>query len=165
MNIFNNPYKTTESWTAQGAIIQYYIAGQEADKIPLMISDLQIGYGQQQTPFYPLNSDSTGASKRVVIKGAPQGSLSMTSIYCPTPGKIKEFLATAARDCVTAGEDMIITVRPFGDIKCGNESVTDAPVITLTGVELATIGFSIASGAVTLVNMPLSFSFTNMEID
>jgi hypothetical protein len=38
-------------------------------------------------------------------------------------------------------------------------------VITLTGVELASIGFSIQSGAVTLVNMPLAFSFTDMDID
>lgn len=165
MHVFNSPYKTTESWTAQGAIIQYYITGQEAEKIPLVIAGLEIGFAQQQTPFYQLNADESGGGKRIVVKGAPQGSLSITSIYCPTPGKIKEFLAAASRDCVTAGNDLVITVRPFGDIKCGNESVTDAPVITLTGVELASLGFSIQSGAVTLVNMPLAFSFTDMDIE
>ena len=167
MQIFNSPFKSTQSWTSQGAIINYGIgiSTETFQQIPLMVSGLSFSYTQQATPVFPLNTDGNGNATKINIKGAPQGQLQLQSIYCPVAKNIDDFLEKASRSCVGEAEQLIVTIRPFGDIKCGNESVTDAPVITLTGVELATIGFSIASGAVTLVNMPLSFSFTNMDID
>lgn len=169
MDIFNNPYKNTESWSAQGAIIMWYIgsvgAESEANKVPLMINALNLQYGRGQQSFYPLNADASGNATRVNIKGAPTGALQFTSIYCPVQGQIDEFLKAAQRDCIKSGEEMLITIRPFGVIKCDDRPVTQAPRWICTGVEMNGLGLNIQSSEVTLVNMPLTFNFTGLKID
>ncbi len=163
MNIFNNPYKTTETWTSQGAIIEYYVKGQNAEAVPLMIAGLNLTFSRQKASYYPLNQNATGGATKINVNGAPQGALGITAIYCPTPGKIKEFLEKAARDCVQAGEELVVTIRPFGNVKCGNTTVTEQQKFELTGVELVTLGLTIQSAEVTIVNMPLQFQFTDLD--
>lgn len=169
MDIFNNPYKNTETWSAQGAILMWYTgttgSDGSANKIPLMINALGLQYGRSQQAFYPLNSDASGNATRINIKGVPNGTLQFTSIYCPVPGEIDAFLKAAARDCIKPGEEMYITIRPFGAIKCDDRPITDSPRWTLGGVEMNTIGLNIQSAEVTLVNMPLTFNFTGLGLE
>jgi len=169
LKVFNNPYKTTESWSAQGAIIMWYLgtpgADSDANKIPLMVNAVSMQYNRQQISFYPLNADASGNATKVNVKGAPTGSLQLTSIYCPTPGEIGKFLEAAARDCAKAGDEMYVTIRPFGTIKCGDQPVTKAPRWILSGVELNGLALNIQSAEVTLVNMPLAFTFSGLQIE
>lgn len=169
MEIFNNPYKNTESWSAQGAIINYFKGSNgtesDANKVPLMISTLTLQYARQQSSFFPLNADASGNATKVNIKGAPSGTLQFTSIYCPTPGTIEDFLKMAARDCIKSGDEMYITIRPFGLVKCADQPILKVPRFVLSAVELAGLGLNIQSSEVTLVNMPLSFTFTGLKIE
>jgi len=166
MQIVNSPYKTTQSWASQGAIINYGKADIEAGPIPLMVAGLSLTYDQQASPLYPLNTDGNGNATKINIKGAPRGTLQLQSIYCPVPKNIEDFLEKASRDCVAAGDEMFITIRPFGDIKCAaGTNVTGDDVFKLKGVELVSLGLNIQSGEITLVNMPLSFTFTTLELN
>lgn len=165
MQIFNNPFKTTESWTAQGAVLEYGIKNQKFSKVPLVIQGLSMQYGQQAAPIFPINTDGNGQATRINVKGAPSGQLTFNTTYSPVPGTIKDFIQKASRDCVTAGNELVITLRPFGDIKCAGRTATDKTTFTLTGVDLVSLGITIQGGEVTLVQMPLSFTFTTLDMD
>ena len=186
-NIFSNPYKITESWSAQGAVVNWG-EGYDTDnngvldfnaldvskdltkKCPLMITGINLDYSRQSQQIYPLNSDGNGNSTKVTIKGAPQGILQITSVYSPIAESITKFLEACSRDCVKAGTGVWMTIRPFGDIKCTTKTGTDvladySIVWTLTGVELNRLGLQMQSGPTTIVQMPLNFEFTNLYID
>ena len=93
------------------------------------------------------------------------GSLQLQSIYCPIPKNIEKFLEMASRDCVGEDAAMSITIRPFGDIKCAaGTNVTNDDKFWLTGVELVSLGLNIQAGEVTLVSMPLNFTFTLLKM-
>lgn len=166
MQIFNSPFKTTQSWTSQGAIINYGTGTNSGtfQQVPLMVSGIAMTYTQQATPIFPLNTDGSGNAVKINIKGAPQGTLQLQSIYCPVAKNIDAFLEMASRPCVTEDDQMIVTIRPFGDIKCtAGDGVAADDVFRLIGVDLVSLGLNIQSGEVTLVNMPLSFTFTLLE--
>jgi len=166
MQIFNSPFKSTQSWTSQGAIINYGIgiSTETFQQIPLMVSGLSFSYTQQATPVFPLNTDGNGNATKINIKGAPQGQLQLQSIYCPVAKNIDDFLEKASRSCVGEAEQLIVTIRPFGDIKCAaGDNVSSDDVFKLIGVDLVSLGLNIQAGEVTLVNMPLSFTFTLLE--
>ena len=165
MQIFNSPYKSTQSWASQGAIIEYGIGGATFEPIPLMVNGLSLNYTQQATPIFPLNTDGNGNATKINIKGAPQGTLQLQSVYCPVPKNIQKFLEDAARDCVTEDSAMSISIRPFGDIKCASgTNVTNDDIFWLSGVELVSLGLNIQAGEVTLVSMPLNFTFTLLKM-
>jgi hypothetical protein len=174
MNIFNNPYTTTQSWASQGALISWGYAGKASQgEVPLMISGLRMTYQQQITPIFPLNASQNTATK-VNIKGAPQGSLELAAIYCPNPKDIQSFIVAASRTCVPVGEEMWISLAPFGNLTCtytpaeGESTPQTTGQISefkLNGVELVSLGLNIQAGEVTVVNMPLNFMFTSLEIN
>lgn len=164
MQIFNSPYKTTQSWASQGAILTYGKGTTATETIPLMVSGLSLTYAQQATPIFPLNTDGNGNATKINVKGAPMGQLQLQSVYCPVAKNIDAFLEMAARDCVGENDQMIITIRPFGDIKCAaGTNVRNDDRFRLVGVELVSLGLNIQAGEVTLVSMPLNFTFTLLQ--
>jgi hypothetical protein len=60
---------------------------------------------------------------------------------------------------------MYITIRPFGTIKCDDKPITQAPRFILSGVELNGMALNIQSAEITLVNMPLAFTFSGLQIE
>ena len=190
VNIFSNPYKFTESWSAQGAVVRFGLEGgsgvlqsapdtDEAydckftvigDKCPLIISGINLTYTRQTQQIYPLTTDENGDSTKVVVKGAPQGILAVTSIYSPVAASITCFLKLASRDCVVKGNEMWMSLRPFGALtNCTTGetiSAKDAKKITwrISGVELNQLGLQMQSGPTTIVSMPLNFEFTDLKI-
>ena len=199
VNIFSNPYTSTESWSAQGAVVRFGLeslqggfvdwnsifqggsgdtaacsgyGAKEGAVCPLIIAGIDLRFARQSQQIYPLNADKEGQAKKVSIKGAPQGTLNITSIYSPVAKSIACFLALASRDCVSAGNEMWMTLRPFGSITCTTDkggqtiSADEAKKITwrISGVELNQLGLQMQSGQVTVVNMPLSFEFTDLKI-
>lgn len=166
MQIFNSPYKTTQSWASQGAIITYGTGETATEPIPLLVSGLTLSYAQQTTPIFPLNTDGNGNATKLNIKGPPMGQLQLQSVYCPIAKNIDKFLEMASRDCVSGNSQMVIAIRPFGDIKCAaGTSVTNDDRFRLIGVELVSFGLNIQAGEVTLVSMPLNFTFTLLKKD
>lgn len=192
VNIFSNPYTSTESWSAQGAILRYGVeqgsidwnwSAEEQNRpvcsvdptgepCPLIISGINLTYTRQSQQIYPLNATESGQATKITIKGAPQGVLQLTSIYSPVAESIACFLKLASRDCVPKDNEMWITLRPFGSITCTtkegsrNVDAKDAAKITwrISGVELNQLGLQMQSGPTTIVSMPLNFEFTNLLI-
>ena len=203
VNIFSNPYKFTESWSAQGAVVRFGLEGglnanvnvdenaglestgadvmncttiaKDGTTCPLIIAGITLTYTRQSQQIYPLNATESMQATKVVIKGAPQGVLSITSVYSPLASAIACFLKMASRDCVTKGNEMWMTLRPFGNIECttdgtgtNNQSLGDGSAKDITwrisGVELNQLGLQMQSGPTTIVNMPLNFEFTDLKI-
>ena len=189
INVFSNPYKFTESWSAQGAVVRFGIEGGDnnltaaadesfscsydpaGEKCPLIISGINLTYTRQSQQIYPLTTDENGDATKVVVKGAPQGILALTSIYSPVAASITCFLKLASRDCVAKGNEMWMSLRPFGALKnCMTGEVINASEapnkITwrISGVEMNQLGLQMQSGPTTIVSMPLNFEFTDLKI-
>lgn len=193
VNIFSNPYTATESWSAQGAVVRFGLEGGDltgftsildknsvgtgtdviGTKCPLIITGINLTYTRQSQQIYPLNSEENGDATKVTIKGAPQGILAITSVYSPVAKTIACFLKLASRDCVAKGNELWMSLRPFGAIKCTtkqNGEVIDTKdnpkniTWRISGVELNQLGLQMQSGPTTIVNMPLNFEFTSLKI-
>jgi len=179
VNIFSNPYTSTESWSAQGAVVRFGLESDSSansdaagDPCPLIISGISLNYARQTQQIYPLNGTQAGQATKITIKGAPQGVLQITSVYSPVAESIACFLKLAGRDCVAKGSEMWMTLRPFGAITCTTK--TGAQTINadaskkitwrISGVELNQLGLQMQSGPTTIVNMPLNFEFTSLKI-
>lgn len=194
VNIFSNPYTTTESWSAQGAVVRFGVEDNNFDlglgltdpaeyencvfdaggeSVPLIIAGLDLNYSRQAQQIYPLNATQDGQSTKITIKGAPQGILRITSVYSPVAASIACFLKLASRDCIRKGNEMWMSIRPFGSITCtstsgmaGANTIDNPENITwrISGVELNQLGLQMQSSQTTIVNMPLNFDFTSLKI-
>lgn len=160
INIFNNPYKTIESWSAQGAVINWGTSNTPSAPIPLIANSLNLTYAQQVSSIYPLNTSPSGAKKKINIKGAPNGNLTIGSVFSPTHQNLAAFIQAVTKDCKTENDQVTITIRPFGDIQCDTEVGT---VLYLTGVDCSQIQLGIQGGEVAIVNMPMVFTFTGLD--
>lgn len=157
--IFNNPYTNTDTWSVQGASVKWSTGSGSASDLPLVMLAVQIGYQRSLTPLYPINKQSDGATK-YVIAGPPRGSLSVNSILGPSQTALKSFIDAVTKDCKGNGDQVSVVLSPFGS-SCTNPGWGSE--ITLTGLDMESIGLSIQSGESAVVNMPLSFTFTSME--
>ncbi len=159
-DLFHNPYKKTETWTAQGAIVNYGTGDKANSAIPLYMTNIQINYQRAVSALYPINVTKVDDATKVNITGAPRGTLSIGSIYSPNMQNMKAFLDAIAKHCKTTKEAVTMTFRPFGSA-CTKGSSNN--LITIKGVELESIGFSIQGGEIAIVNIPTNYSFTSLD--
>lgn len=162
VTVFNNPYQNTESWSAQGAVVQWGTSITASQALPIMMLGVTINYGRRTSPFFPINRDSSGNCVRVNIAGAPAGTLAVQSIYSPTHTGLESFIEAVTKECKTTGDAVTVTLRPFGDMTCSN-STAIGQTLYLKGVELDTLGLTIQGGDAAIVQMPLNFSFTGLD--
>lgn len=171
MNVFTNPYNSTQTWSAQGAIVMWGVgSGNSEDlagsKIPLMMLNLSMSYQRQIAKFYPINTDDKGNMTKYNISGAPQGVLQVGSIYGPSNGDLNRFIEAISKDCKKDEDTVLIKIKPFGNLKCsstgGGNTFSNDGNLLLRGVELESIGMQIQGGEVAVVNMPLTLSFTSL---
>lgn len=160
--VFNNPYKNTESWSAQGAVVQWGTSDSTSKALPIMMLGLTANYGRRTSAFFPINRDASGNCVRVNISSAPSGTLQVNSIYSPTHEGLEEFIKAVTKDCKKTADAVTITLRPFGDMACSDTSAV-GQTLYLKGVELDTLGLTIQGGESAVVNMPLAFSFTSLD--
>lgn len=175
MNVFTNPYNSTQTWSAQGAIVTWGVGNGNSNtpgsgQIPLMMLNLNMSYQRQIARFYPVNGDIQGNMTKYNISGAPQGVLQVGSIYGPTNTGLQAFIEAVAKDCKTDDDTVLLKIQPFGNLNCsssggGNTFNNNKNSFLLRGLELESLGMQIQGGEVAVVNMPLTFSFTSLVWD
>ena len=185
IQVFNNPFANTETWSAQGALLTWKVGtssdipldGTIADAVPLLLQTVQLQYSQPIQPMYPINAQGLNKAVRINMKGAPNGTLAFNSIYSPLHTNLKEFLQAASKGCSLQGEELYVVIHPFGNIECTTVDVTGPDKksrsqhnghyndvsFALKGVVLTSMGLNIEGNELTVVNMPLQFMFTSME--
>lgn len=163
MNIFSNPYKDTETWAAQGAIVQWGTGKTDpATGLPFMMLNLQMQYARSLSSFFPINGDSANNMTKINIAGAPKGTLQVGAIYGPDATGVKEFVEAASKSCKTAAEQVVISIKPFGNVTCTNTKFA-AQEFILRGLEMEQLGLNIQGGEAAVVNLPTVYSFTSLE--
>lgn len=162
-DIFSNPYKNVETWTAQGAVVNYTVGTGSAVAVPLLMTNITVNYGRRVMPQYPINTSSSGSGKKINIAGVPSGTLQVGSIYGPTMTGLQQFIEAVAKQVKTAADQIGLTIRPFGTT-VGNTTVNNS-TLKLGGVELEQVALSLQGGETAIVNMPLTFSFTSLDWD
>lgn len=163
MSIFQNPYQSTETWSAQGALIKWS-GGKVGTGNPLLVLQISIQYQRRIQPFYPIASDAQ-SRKKINMVGAPVGQMTIGSIFTPSATGLSAFLKAVGAPCKDAENAVTMTLQPFGDVcKNGTSSQANGETFTLTGVELESVGVQIQGGEVAVVNMPTTYSFTDMDL-
>lgn len=174
MGIFYNPYSQTETWTAQGAIMTWHKGPNAASNInnPMLMLQIQIQYQRAVQAFYPIATDATAALSKINMAGAPRGQMTIGSIFTPSKTGLKTFLTAVADPCKDAKKVITVKLKPFGNVKCntaasgGNTTgISQGEEFTLTGVELESVGVQIQGGEVAIVNLPTTYSFTDMDLN
>lgn len=169
MAIFTNRQYTTETWSAQGATLNYYQGLNSAamSPLPLLIANFTMNYQRSVGAVYPVNADPSNNMCKINICGAPRGSLTISSIFSPGQGaNLADFLRKAGSECKGPDQQIGVFITPIGGacVTSGN-NMNSFQNITfhLEGLELESLGLSVQGGEQAMVNQPLVFSFTTMD--
>ena len=168
ISVFNTPNTTTETWTLQGAVVQWGTNNSAVSAIPMVLNDIQISYAVPTTTITPLNTSANGSVSRVIIKGTPEGSLVVQTIFSPSINDFKNFLKAVMKPCKLAQDQVMLTLRPFGNLQCSNvnRNTTGQLVFYMHDLDLRQMDIRISQqNNIALVQMPLQFNFTNLEIE
>lgn len=165
MSIFQNPYTKTESWSAQGALVKWSGAG-VSNGNPMLMLQIQIQFQRSVQPFYPIAGDTKDLTK-INMVGAPRGQMTVGSIFTPsaTQANLSAFLKAAGKPCKSAADAITMTLQPFGTAcNTNNNQAVTGQTFKLTGVELESVGVQVQGGEVAVVNLPTTYSFTDMDL-
>jgi hypothetical protein len=185
LQVFNGTQVKTESWALQGAVVMWKVGDgledmneqsataasqtQTADKggmIPLLMNQINVRYGVPVSTFTPLNTSGSSA-KRILIKGVPEGTLTVQSIFTPNVQNLSRFLEACQKTCRSEKEQVGISIRPFGTLECnGSADFKPADIVFyLRGLDLRQFDFTISQqDQIAMTNMPLTFQFFGLEI-
>ena len=180
-HIFSDTPVTTESWSLQGAVVLWGVGDKTfkpADKeatptggaVPLIMNQIGVRYGVPVSTFTPLNQ-SKGGARRILIKGVPEGTLTVQSIFTPDVSSLEGFIKACQKSCRTEKEQVIVSIRPFGLLECktasdGSTSQLQPGGITfyLRGLDLRQFDFTISQqDQIAMTSMPLTFQFFDLE--
>lgn len=162
MGIFHNPYQTTETWSAQGALMTWRGGGVPSN--PLLVLQISIQNQRRIQPFYPI-AEGSANRKKINMVGVPMGQLTIGSIFTPSATNLKDFLTAVAAPCRDGDNSITMELTPFGDT-CRNGAGQSflGETFVLTGIELESVGVQIQGGEVAVVNIPTTYSFTDMDL-
>ena len=184
MQVFSNQYNATETWSAQGATVEWGTLSNAnptssvptGDKFPLLMQNVQMTFSRRAQDVAGINTDKSGLRKRIRIYDAPVGELRITSIFSPYANQLKDFFEAVAKDCKSQSDQVWMTLSPFGRLSCSqgsNNAASNVPAsafgtFTLYDVDLETLALTIqagqnGNGAVS--TMPLIMSFTDLHWD
>ena len=157
--IFQAAQSSTYSYTAGGAIITWGQGGGASGMLPIMMTQLTIQYTRPISPQFPINVTESGVNTSLNIMGRPSGTLQCTGLLAPNATSLSGFLEATGKACVMPGEGVSVGVRPF--TLCD----TDTPMtFTLKDVILQNVSVTIQGGEVQVVQVPLTFLFTSMDV-
>lgn len=170
-DIYSNGYTTSETITVAGAIMQWGLQGAGGTNFPLIVQSFGIAYQRGTSPIYPVVTSTNGANKRLLLVGAPSGTLTINAILTPDTNDATAFLKATGKACAGTNEQVWVSLQPF--VGCSDTSTastsTEATSLniktqyTLRGVTLARFALNNEGGEVALITQPLQFLFTNME--
>ena len=193
-NIFSNQFDETESWTAMGALVEWYTesaaTGNSSSSeskpavnvFPLLMQRIQVTYRRKVTDIPVINTDKNNKRKRYRVYDAPDGTLLVQSIFSPFIEGLSNFIDAVSKECKGPKDQVTMTFSPFGSVSCNSttEPKRDAdgtPIITrsssfgkfeLKNVDLEQIVLDIQAGqggSGATTTMPLNFSFSTLSWD
>jgi len=163
MQIFDNPYKKTETWSVNGAFILWGVGSVSNNKLPLLCNSVQITFSRTINAYFPINTDSSGEMKKINVMGQTNGNLTLRTIMGPDANDMKAFIEAVSKGCKKDSDQVVMSIQPYAKSGCANSN--NNVKYTLYGVELARMDVSIdSSQGLPIVNQPLVFLFTDMEL-
>ena len=164
MQIFsNNQTRRTETITAQSARVLWSVGNSAPNTVPLYMLQVNIRYAQTITPVYPLYSFDNGNVK-LLIKGAPEGTLTCQGLVVKNIGSLQSFLQAASKSCKTADDEVKLTLYPFGN-GCTTDPGDAAHSYTISGVDLSQFDLNLQAGQVASITHTLTFTFTDLQLN
>lgn len=177
--IFNAKPVSTESWALQGAVVMWSKGVSNGRRegttgIPLVMNQIQVRYGVPVSTFTPLNTTSgQKTATRILIKGIPEGTLTVQSIFTPNVQDLTNFIEAAQSLCKTPETQVNVSIRPFGELECTQSSTGEttkfAPggiTFYLEGLDLRQFDFTISQqDNIAMTSMPLTFQFFGLSFD
>lgn len=154
--IYQNDFKSTYSFSAAGAYVQW-----NGNNLPVVLVNLQIQYTRNTQPIFPVNVNASGKAEKINIIGIPNGRLDATGIIVPSRTDMWSFIKATGKSCMSDGEHVTMTISPFVSDTSG---CSDNTKFKLKGVILTTVGLTMQGSDMAYVQMPLSFSFTSMTM-
>ena len=156
IKVFDSRQCATENFSASGAVLTWHTAGKKGDFFPLLLSNISGTFQRPVQEIYPVNAVGN-AYRKLQFNGAPRGNMQCTGILSPTLANMKDFLDAVGKTC---GSDIVtVEIKPFKtadcEIKFGYK---------ITGLAMTTFGFNIQGNEVVMVNQPMAFTFTNLEL-
>ena len=179
-NIFNATPVNTESWALQGAVVNWGKAGEGvngskdyANEIPLVMNQIAVNFSIPVSVFTPLNTASGKTASRILIKGVPEGTFTVQSIFTPDVKDLKTFLEACQKTCKTQADQVNVSIRPFGTLSCtvqgSDETIKFQPggiVFYIAGLDLRQFNFTISQqNNIAMTNMPLTFQLFGLSLD
>jgi hypothetical protein len=136
------------------------------------MNQISVRYAVPVSTFTPLNQSGKSAS-RILIKGVPDGTLTVQSIFTPNVNSLRSFIKACQEPCKTKDNQVNVSIRPFGTLKCTEgstgESLQFKPggiVFYLGGLDLRQFDFTISQqDQIAMTNMPLTFQFFDLSFD
>ena len=188
--IYQNEYINADAWAASGA---YFIWGKatelsssslaglertaslkelsaatKANVWPLLMQRISIQYQRKTQPIYPINMTGEGLTQ-VTLLGAPSGALECQGIVGPATdiSKLVEATGTAC------GAGVCALLQPFNrscTIDTYNREeperirTTGSNRYLIKNLLLSTIGLTMDGSEMAVVGVPLTFTFTSLEM-
>ena len=161
--------RTTQTLQISSADIKWDTTGSgsnytSAKSMPIFATDIRIVYGQQATPNYSLNMDDNGNQRKLLIKGAPEGNITMGSLIFGSTNDLNEFISAAGKTCKTAEEAVVLYLRPATG--CSGSDKASNILYTMRGVDMNGIQVDMRAGqgGTATLAQQLSFTFTELDI-
>lgn len=187
--IYQNEYINADAWAASGA---YFIWGKaselsssslaglgrtaslqelssstKANVWPLLLQRITLQYQRKTQPIYPVNTTGEGLTQ-ITLLGAPSGVLECTGIIGPATD-INDLIEATGTAC---GAGVCALLQPFNR-SCTIDAENKEPErIRTTGSNryliknllLQSISMQVDGSELAVVNAPLSFTFTSLEL-
>lgn len=172
-SVFQNDYKSAQSWNMQGAIIYFTncnktgiqsTGGAKADSVEnaLIVNSMGITFGRGIQRIYPIN-----ISQAIQLIGIPEGSLSMGLMWGPGTA-FRNFIECFKDSCASGNSGKAIHVVPFGKVcKDGEyESWGNSGELTIMSPVLASLGITVQSpqGNAIPVTASVGMSFMDLQL-
>jgi len=161
VQVFNNTIKQTETITSQSARVLWGVGGGANNAVPMYMLGLQLSFQQSTTPMYPLYS-SSGDGMKLLIKGAPEGTLSCQGLIVKSHAELLNFIRAVTKECKDASDEVVLTIHPFGN---GCNGKFKSVSYTVSGVDLSGVQLNIQAGQVAMITHTLTMSFTGLQIN
>ena len=152
-DIYGHEARVAEAWVLDGVVVQL------KDAEDIVITSVGVNYPRQISKFSPLNQ-----SKRIMIAGEGNGTLSLGAIVGPT-SSLKQFISTYGDICKVQ-ENQPITMSPGKIRDCDGNSVSERLEFVCSGCILQGINIAIQklSQDVAVLQTGMSMAFNSLEI-
>lgn len=163
-HIFSNPFKNTQIFSTQGAVLTYkqQQGGKTSEFLPICTSSLSIQFARNITPMYSVIQGEKNQLTKYMSVGPGQGSMTLQGLFGPKT-RMQAFLKSCGQGC----SPISLQLTPFGQVCTkgdGQNTQKQICKIYIGGAFCNSFGFNmqITQDGMSMVNVPLSFMITSL---